>query len=507
MIYERLCKVSQLIPLLNRYKEGERRDLERAVKFLKPLMKISAEGVLAAARLMGILMTLLFVFLLLFLNSSILVATPLSLIVGVLTYYVVASYPINTMNSYKIELSEESDIIFEQFLLTFQSGGTIFDAFEMIANSSHPYLSKTFQSMMLEIDRGRSPEELLREFAHNQPSDDLRRYFIGVLSSLEQKTDVLEILAGESFEADLALRQKNLELESRILIVAAVTTYVPIMFALSFSLAGLASNPLIIFLAPLFIAINILMKSRFTTKFSAYFDRPQKSSDILSTQKEIVNEYDEFLNFLILLGERLRLGDTLEVALFEVRDDSSPEIQRLIDPVLEGMQLRDEAIEPLIEDASSRALGERVGRLFRIVSLMCSISARDAGDRISKIASRLIKRSAVVKERESIIAAQKIKVYILSITSAGVLGLLASLSPFLYIGELLSQGPNFTPGSISLLSVVPLLITLVTITMGAGYINTKMVNGDRPITISLLCGLLFWLSFSLSSGYLGFYQG
>jgi hypothetical protein len=78
--------------------------------------------------------------------------------------------------------------------------------------------------------------------------------------------------------------------------------------------------------------------------------------------------------------------------------------------------------------------------------VMCEASATDAGDRLSRIATRLVKRSAVAKERESIIAAQRLKVYLLSITSSLVLGLLSALSPFLYIGSLLTEGPTWSAG-------------------------------------------------------------
>jgi hypothetical protein len=134
---------------------------------------------------------------------------------------------------------------------------------------------------------------------------------------------------------------------------------------------------------------------------------------------------------------------------------------------------------------------------------MCEASAQAAGDRLSRIAIRLVKRSAVAKERDSIIAAQRMKVYLLTITSAAVLGMLASLSPFLFIGSLLSQGPTWTPGSISTLDILPLLLTLGITTLSTGYQNTKMVGGARPVVLGLVCGLLFWISFALSSSMMG----
>jgi hypothetical protein len=503
LFYERLCRFSERIAGRTSQKQ-EDKQLKRAAKFLAPLMDISVRGVKAAANLMSVFILLIAVFLLTLLDLSLLIVAPLAGMAGVLTYYLVITYPISVMNSYKLGLSEEADLVFEQFILVFQSGGTIFDAIEMIAQSDHPYLSLAFKQMIGQINEGVPPETCLIEFAKDQPSDDLRRYFTAIVSSLEKKTDLIDSLSGESFEADLALRQKNLELESRLLIVAALVTYVPIMFTLVVSLAGYATNLAIVLVAPIFILMNSLLKSRFSRQFSAYFDRPRDTSIMAPSQNQIISEYDAFLNFLILLGERLRSGDTLEIALDSIRDDLDVEVQRLIDIALKAMYYEDASVFDAMNRASETALGQRVSQMLNMITVMCETSAQAAGDRLSRIATRLVKRSAVAKERDSIIAAQRMKIYLLTITSAAVLGMLTSLSPFLFIGSLLSQGPTWTPGSITTLDILPLLLTLGVTTLSTGYQNTRMVNGSRPIVIGLVCGLLFWISFALSSSLMGF---
>jgi hypothetical protein len=502
LLYERLCRFSERIAGRTSRKLDDK-ELERAVKFLAPMMDISARGVKAAANLLSVLVLLLLVFLLTFLELSLLIVAPLAGIAGVVTYYIIVTYPVSMMNSYKLGLSEEADLVFEQFILVFQSGGTIFDAIEMVAQSDHPYLSKAFTQMIGRINEGTPPETCLMDFAKDQPSDDLRRYFTAIVSSLEKKTDLIDMLSGESFEADLALRQKNLELESRLLIVAALVTYVPIMFTLAISLSGYATSILIVLVAPVFILMNALLKSRFSRQFSAYFDRPRETSIVAPSQNQIISEYDAFLNFLILLGERLRSGDTLEVSLDSIRDDLDIEVQKLVDVALNAIYRENASIVEGMVCASEEALGQRVSQMLIMIAIMCETSAQAAGDRISRIATRLVKRSAVAKERDSIIAAQRMKVYLLTITSAAVLGMLASLSPFLFIGSLLSQGPTWTPGSITTLDILPLLLTLGVTTLSTGYQNTRMVGGPRPIVLGLVCGLLFWISFALSSSMMG----
>jgi hypothetical protein len=321
---------------------------------------------------------------------------------------------------------------------------------------------------------------------------------------MERKTDLLDLISGESFEADLALRQKNLELESRLLIVTALSTYIPIILTLAISLGGLATNPFILILIPFFLLVGLLMSRRFAHQFSGYFDKPRDDSLVGPTQKEIMVEYDEFLNFLMAIGERLRLGDTLEVALTEVRDDMSPEVHRLIDPAIDAIYRSDLSLKEAMNIASEKALGQRVSHMLKVITQMVEMASVDAGARIVKIASRLVKRSAVVRERDSIIAAQRLKVYILVITSSLVLGLMTSLAPFLGITSLFGEGV-FQPGNVALIDLAPLLITMLATSGSNGYQNTRMVGGGRPILMGIICILLFWTAFSFSSLVLGLF--
>ncbi len=504
MLYERLCHYSSKVPPFSRItRKTDNRELARAVRFLLPLMAVTAQGVVSAAYLSAAVTFFGAVTTLLLLRLNLLIAIPLSAMLAVVIYYIVISYPVSAMNSYKLGLSEEADIVFEQFILVFQTHGTVFDAIEMVAQSNHPHLSKVFRHILGLIAEGVPPETCLMDFAKDQPSDDIRRYFTTIIASLERKTDLLDEISGESFEADLALRQKNLELESRLLIVAALVTYLPIMFTLAISLGGYATHLAVLLAVPFFIFFNILLRTRFSRQFSAYFDRPKDDSLLPPTQKDIIGEYDELLNFLILLGQRLTSGDSLEVALPAVRDDLEPAVQKLVDLAVDGVYQKHLSISEAMSIASEAALGQRVSQMFKMIALMCETSTQDSGERISRIAARLIKRSAVAKERDSIIAAQRMKVYLLTLTSVAVLGMLASLAPFLFIGSLLTQGPTWSPGALSAIDIAPLLITLGVTAVSMGYQNTRMVSGSRPVLMATICGLIFWIAFAYSSGLMG----
>ena len=134
MLYERLCQLGERIPPFSIIAERRsNRDLEKALNFLKPLMKLNQEAVYSTAYLFAFLMFILGLIATLVLNLFIVISIPIIIGTTILAYYVIISYPVSVMNSYRVSLSEESDIIFEQFILVFHSGGTIFDAIEMVA--------------------------------------------------------------------------------------------------------------------------------------------------------------------------------------------------------------------------------------------------------------------------------------------------------------------------------------------------------------------------------------
>jgi hypothetical protein len=174
----------------------------------------------------------------------------------------------------------------------------------------------------------------------------------------------------------------------------------------------------------------------------------------------------------------------------------------LVDPAINSVYWQGNSIKEAIALSVNEALGQRVAGMLDLIVLMCEASARDAGERLARITARLVKRSAVAKERDSIIAAQRLKIHILSLTSAFVLGLLASLSPFLFIGSLLSQDSLGAPMVLSLFDVLPLIFTLLLTTISMGYQNTIMVSDSRGKMMGLICGLIFWMSFSLSASML-----
>ncbi|MGV9170898.1 MAG: type II secretion system F family protein, partial [Promethearchaeia archaeon] len=370
---------------------------------MSPLISLSVPSVYAAAYLVSITVLVGIAAFLLALQSTVFLLVPVALLGGALFYYVIVTHPERVMDRYKIMLSEHADMIFEQFVLVYASGGTIFDAIEMVAQSDYPYLSTAFRDMLLQIQDGAPPEKCLTEFAKNQPSKDLRRYITAILSSSERETGLLNSLSGKSFEADMALRQKNLELESRLLIVSALSTYLPIVITLAISLSGFAQNWVVLLIAPLLMGIHYSLKSRFAEDFSVYFDVPNPDSKERYSQQEAIDEHDEFLNMLMLLGERLAFGDTCEVAIREIRDRVNPPTDSLLEVILASIYIREESLSDAFHEASDHAIGLRVARLLRIIPLMCERSAREAGGRIIQIASRLVERSATAKERDSII--------------------------------------------------------------------------------------------------------
>ena len=503
MSFERLCRIGSKAPFPHHVPEDTKDELAKACDFLSPSMRLSPEGVISTAYLIAVL-SFLGIFVILSVAGVLWILVLLiSILLAVLAFYAILYYPISLMNQYKLLLSEQSDLMFEQFALVYKAGGTIFDAIQMIAQSEHPYLSEAFQRILAEIQQGVPPERALMNFANNQPSQDMRRYIITILSASERDVDLLDMVSGESYEADMTLRQKNLELESRLLVTTALLTYLPMVAVLGLSLTGVAENPLVILLFPAFSLLALALRKRFSNRYTTYFDTPRETGLGQPSQNEVIKEYDEFLNFLILIGERLSLGDTLEVALFEVRGDVGKEVQRLVDPALACLNSKNCSLEEALSRASDEALGKRVAQILNLLWLMVASSAKDAGARIRKIATRLVERSEVAKERDTIIAAQRLKVYILSLTSSLVLGFLTSLAPFLSLASLLSNNQGIVPGVKSIIEMYPLIAAMGLTNAFTAHQSTKMVGGDHPNLIAFISTTIYLLSLAFAGAFIG----
>ena len=116
MIYERLCNfVSRIVLISKKTDRTDDRDLARAVRFLSPIMKLTTQGVVMTAYFSAIIIFMLSLILLILFGVNFFITIPLSIMAGLVTYYIVISYPISMMNSYKLGLSEEADLVFEQF--------------------------------------------------------------------------------------------------------------------------------------------------------------------------------------------------------------------------------------------------------------------------------------------------------------------------------------------------------------------------------------------------------
>ncbi|MCK5151557.1 MAG: hypothetical protein KAQ65_06950, partial [Candidatus Thorarchaeota archaeon] len=89
-IYERLCRISQRLPLHRIGGRTRDRDLLKAVVFLSPLMKITPEGIVSASYFTAILIFISLTSILYLLNVSLLIGVLLSLLASLIVYYVVA---------------------------------------------------------------------------------------------------------------------------------------------------------------------------------------------------------------------------------------------------------------------------------------------------------------------------------------------------------------------------------------------------------------------------------
>ena len=142
--------------------------------------------------------------------------------------------------------------ILEELSTIFLTTGSVFEAIEYVSKGGYGVVSSAFSDMLSPLNCGTAPEQLLRGYANSQPSVVLRRGLLTFIQFVEASSTNLEAVILDAHE-DLQRKyeRRTLQWESRMMVVAGVLVFVPIIFILGVAIRGLANHPLILLL-PIF---------------------------------------------------------------------------------------------------------------------------------------------------------------------------------------------------------------------------------------------------------------
>jgi pilus assembly protein TadC len=194
---------------------------------------------------------------------NVLAAFPCALTVG----YFSLTYVLNALPE-KLEverntMAKYAGLILQEIYFIVKTGGSIFDALNIISRANYPMVSEKFREILLRIQNGESPEQMILNFAYTQPSDAFRRGLVEFISSYEltegQAKKMIELAEDE---ARGYLKEYSYQLESRLLIFFGLSFFFPIVVAFALALYGLAASPSVLFVIPLDLVLTDTLSHR-----------------------------------------------------------------------------------------------------------------------------------------------------------------------------------------------------------------------------------------------------
>ena len=235
------------------------RDLTIAIEHFFKEGQITAEEVAGGA--LGFGLTIAILTLLAGSIINILVAATLSIAMFIFaTNYVITYFP-KRYNKTRWAIARYADFILEELLFILSSTGSIFDFILIIANSNYPIISQEFKSLANQVNSGEKPENLLINFAHNQPTETLKIYIPAILKASEISDNLVDrTVKIAQREVRNEYQKHTLELESRLLIVMGIGFFIPIVMSLGLLLRNMGANPLFLTLIPIQIMILVILE-------------------------------------------------------------------------------------------------------------------------------------------------------------------------------------------------------------------------------------------------------
>ena len=148
-----------------------------------------------------------------------------------------------------VQIEKATPHVLEELVTLFLTTGSVFESIEYVSKGDYGIVSKAFADMITPLNYGTPPEQLLRQYATNQPSMTLRRGLLTFIQFIESSAKYLETVINDAHE-DLQRRyqRRTMQWESRMMVIAGVLVFLPIIFILGASLRGLANHPIVLLL-------------------------------------------------------------------------------------------------------------------------------------------------------------------------------------------------------------------------------------------------------------------
>ncbi|MHA1380323.1 MAG: hypothetical protein ACTSRG_18310 [Candidatus Helarchaeota archaeon] len=421
-------------------------------------------------------------------------------ILGILFYYSIINKLVNEYENEKLLILKYLEIMFHEFLIILLTSKSIFDSILFISKGNYPIISKKFQEMIFQINFGSNPENLLHEFALNQPSRPFRDRILTLLATNFSFDIVVEELEKNIIEKETEYQKYTKELDSKLVLILGICTFIPLLLTILILLNGLENN-YIIFIFPIFFwfLVNYLKRNLLKTNFLIFgSNENEKINNYKKNKKKISDnrsEFEELIEFLLFFGNFLKRGLTLERALINSISKYKGFLKVKLNKIRNKILFKNLSFQSAWDDFSNDFSNPQVIQILSLIKRMLTKDSIKTGDEIILIVNQLKKNQNLIKKREIIYKSQHFKIRIISIISGFILGLLMSLAPILGLAFSLTslniKFQNLLLKMINYIEFLPLIITLISILIVSSYNLAKIIQLNNPIQNILITLLTF----------------
>ncbi|MFX1474521.1 MAG: type II secretion system F family protein [Promethearchaeota archaeon] len=160
-----------------------------------------------------------------------------------------------------VRIERVTPYVLEELATVYLTTKSVFEAISYVSRGSYAVVSSEFSRMIDRFNFGHSPEQLLEEFAVNQPSVTLKRGLLAFVNFVESSSSGLDTVINDSHEnLQRRFEQVTLQWESRMMVFSGVLVFLPLIIVLGLAVRGLATNPIILLLPVIQYGLSSLMR-------------------------------------------------------------------------------------------------------------------------------------------------------------------------------------------------------------------------------------------------------
>ncbi|MFX1452393.1 MAG: hypothetical protein ACFFCM_16255, partial [Promethearchaeota archaeon] len=506
-IYTKICKKFSKFNFLDFISSRiENKELELAAKHLFNNYYLAPKEIISTALFFFFISIFFSLGLTLFFKSFLFII--IGIVIGYFSYNLIINKLIIEYESEKLLILQYIDPTFQEFLIILTTTRSIFDSIYFVSQGNYPYISQKFQQMIQKINHGADPEELLYEFAMNQPSVPLRERILNILATNYSHDTILEELESHVIEKENEYEKYTQQLDSKLILIIGVCSFLPLLLTIALLLNGWENDVWIFILIPIYwILVRYLKRYLLKTKFLIFGSLENESTNISNKKLEKMKlEFEELIRFLQFFGNFLKRGHSIEKSFFDAVYKYQGVLKFKLVYVLKFIFFQNSSFDFAWNKFTQSLLNNSSIQILNLIKRMLIKDSLKAGNQIISLLTQLKKNQSLITKRELVYKTQHFKIKLISLISGFILGLLMSLAPVFSLAFTFSnldiKFQNILLKLINYLDFLPLILTLISILIISAYNLAKIIKIANPVKNILFTLIIFGSTWYISYLYL-----